>query len=570
PKWPLQQYLRRRAEEALDTPVSAEKTLDWFATEPPASGIGMLRYGEALINQGRKAEGINWIKQAWTTGYFTNEVESDILVRHKGLLTRIDHEKRLDHLLWERNIGAATRLFPYVGSGAEKLAVARIRLMKNEGNVDSAVRAVPADLQNDPGLIFERAKWRRKQSLDKGSLELLLQMDSAVPRADKWWRERHIQARNLLLKGQISDAYQLASRHGLDQGADFAAAEWLSGWIALRFQNDGKKALQHFLRLYENVSYPISRARAAYWIGRAQASLSDPDMAQYWYKIAARDYTTYYGQMALHELGQEDLPTIPKVTKPDDREVKALGMTEQVTAVRNLAELDMPFWAKSFLLHMAETVTKEESYVYLARLATKIDRPDYAIAIAKRASQLGTDLTEINWPTPSLKKRHDPPIEPALTLAITRQESAFAADAVSGAGARGLMQLMPATAEAVSRQLNVAYSKNRLTDDPVYNTQLGSSYLAGLIDEFEGSYVLAIAAYNAGPRNVRNWLRDSGDPRSDDIDVIDWIELIPFSETRNYVQRVMENLQIYRQRLTPKQVSQLQINRDINRGVVIQ
>ncbi|MAZ02269.1 MAG: lytic murein transglycosylase [Sneathiella sp.] len=566
PDWPLQQTLRRRAEEALSEPISTRRTLDWFSSHTPLTGIGMYRYGEALLASARKEEAVVWIRQAWHIGDLPAALEKQIVTRHSDILRKTDHEQRLDHLLWEREATAAKRMFRYVSDGMKKLAIARISLMRRTGNVDKAVREVPAELRNHPGLVFERTKWRRRKALDEESRELLLDVDESAPRADIWWQERHIQARNLLSKGHITEAYNLASQHGLQDGADFAAAEFLAGWISLRFLGDGEIALQHFIKLYENVSYPISRARGAYWIGRAKASLGDTVMAKYWYDIAARNYTTYYGQMALHELGQRRMPSIPVIAPVKIPVDVAKGEDEQILIVHHLAELGMPKWARPFLLEMAEKAKSEEDYVTVASLAERIGRPDFAIAIAKRASQLGTELTEINWPTPQLAISN-PPIEPTLMLAITRQESAFASDAISWAGARGLMQLMPGTARAVSRQLKVSYSEPRLTADPTYNALLGSSYLAGLIEDFNGSYVLAIAAYNAGPSNVRRWLKEWGDPRAGDIDMIDWIEFIPFSETRNYVQRVIENLQVYRERLARDEGSVLRISEDINRGI---
>ena len=565
PSWPRQTVLQRRAEEALAKPVNQIRILNWFVTRTPITGIGMYRYGEALLENGKQTKGKSWIKQAWSVGNFPKKLERHILKKHLALFTQADHEKRLDRLLWERGATAATRMLPYVSKGQKKLAIARIRLMKMAGNVDAAVNSVPVELQNDPSLIYERAKWRRRKSLHDGSRELLLQIDETVPKAEKWWLERHIQARKLLAMGHVSDAYRLVSQHGLTEGGDFATAEWLSGWIALRFLGDHDVATKHFVRLFENVSFPISRARGAYWIGRTQLALNDTKKANFWFEIAARHYTTFYGQMALHEMGKRRLPLIPEINGPDASILTAYAMDERVMVIRHLGELEKSKWAKSFLLKMAEDVSRPEEYTYLAALATEIGRPDYAISVAKRAHQLGTDLTEINWPTKSVDL-DNPAIELPLILAITRQESAFAIDAISSAGARGLMQLMPATAKNVSKKLNVSYSKSLLTEDANYNTLLGSSYLGNLIDRYNGSYVLAIASYNAGPSRVRSWIKEWGDPRTGEIDMVDWIELIPISETRNYVQRVIENLQVYRQRLNRNRISLLQIDKDINRG----
>ena len=504
PGWPYQTTLRRRAEQSLNVSIPPQKTINWFTAHNPQTGTGMYRYGEALLASNREAEGRDWIRRAWRSGDLPELLEKEMRREATALLTRADHEERLDHLLWEGNSSAAMRMLDLVSTDMKALARARLALMTGKGDVDQAIRAVPARLQNDPGLILERTKWRR-------------------------------------------------------------AREWLSGWIALRFLNDGKTALRHFGNLYENVSYPISRARGAYWIGRAQSALGDRPLAEYWYKIAGQYYTTYYGQMALHALGQKKLPEIPKISKAQTPDARVPGTGELYLAIRQLAELGEPRLTRPFLMHLADLATQEEEYVTLADLANGVGRPDYAISIAKQAAQSGTELVEVNWPTPKFTLK-TPPVEPALMLAITRQESAFAEDAVSRAGARGLMQLMPGTAQDVSRKLNIGYSADLLTADPAYNALLGSSYLADLINSYNGSYVLAIAAYNAGPSNVNRWIGEYGDPRTGDIDSIDWIEFMPYGETRNYVQRVIENLQIYRERLKQREDSILQIAEDINRG----
>src|SRR5690606_5534371 len=284
----------------LAVPVPPQKTVDWFTVNPPRTGTGMYRYGEALRFLGRDSEGRDWIRRAWREGDLPELIEKEILREAGSFLDRADHEARLDHLLWERNSAAAERVLPRVSADVQKLARARLALMTGTGDVDALVRAVPERLQNDPGLLFERTRWRRVRSLYPEAQELLFGLDAEVPHAEKWWLERHIQARELLTDGDIARAYQLASRHGLKSGANFASAEWLSGWIALRFMHDPETALHHFGTLYENVGYPISRSRGAYWIARAQAARGDAAMAEHWYRTAAQYYTTYYGQMALH------------------------------------------------------------------------------------------------------------------------------------------------------------------------------------------------------------------------------------------------------------------------------
>lgn len=565
PDWPYRQTMMRRAEQALVNPVSTDRTLAWFTDRTPLTGMGMLRYGEALLDKGDIILGEKWIKTAWKEGNFSERQEKKFLRAHKTRISQIDHEARLDRLLWDRKPVEAIRLLNRVSKMQEKLAVARIRLMRRSRNVDAALAQIPKEFQNDPGLLYERTKWRRRKGKHEGAREILLSQDETTPRPDKWWLERQIQSRKLLGLGHISEAYQLVSKHGLTSGGDFAAAEWMAGWISLRFLHDNDIALAHFKRLYNNVSYPISRARGAYWIGRTFAVMKDKKSADYWYDEASKFASSFYGQVAINQRGHIDMPEI-KATPAPKRDTKArLDKSELVLVVRHLAELGHAKRARPFLLALTEQSKVPGEYAYLSELARTIDRPDYAIAVAKRASQLGTELTDISWPTTTTAP-DNAPIEVPLILAITRQESAFATDAISPVGARGLMQLMPATARSVSRKLKISYSKARLINDPDYNTLLGSTYLRHLTDRFDGSYILAIASYNAGSSRVKRWIKEWGDPRTDEIDVIDWIELIPFSETRNYVQRVMENLQVYRQLLENTGYQMVQINSDLVRG----
>lgn len=565
PDWPYRGTMMRRAEEALVNPLSTKRTLSWFSDRTPITGMGMLRYGEALMADGQLRKGEEWIRTAWIEGSFSERFEKKIIRQHKALLTQELHEKRMDRLLWDRKATDAIRMLDRVGKDVKKLAIARIRLMRMSKNVDAGLAQVPKSLLKDPGLQFDRAKWRRRKGKNEGAQEILLMQDAFAPRPDKWWRERQIQARKLLRQGHISEAYQLASRHGLKSGGDFAAAEWLAGWISLRFLHDYDVAGRHFERLYNNVSYPISRSRGAYWLGRTYAIQKDEKSARYWYGEATKYASTFYGQVALNELGQTDMPVIQRTPSPRGVVKQKMDKSELGHVIRHLAELGQSKRARPFLLALTEQSSLKEEYAYLASLAVEIGRPDYAVTVAKRASQLGTELTDISWPTNNFAPE-TPPIEVPLILAITRQESAFAVDAVSRVGARGLMQLMPATARAVSRKLKVSYSKSGLTRDPMYNTLLGSTYLASLINKYDGSYILAIASYNAGASRVNRWIREWGDPRTGDIDVIDWIEFIPFTETRNYVQRVLENLQVYRQLLGNTGYRMVQIDADLSRG----
>jgi peptidoglycan lytic transglycosylase len=566
PDWPYRSTLMRRAEEALINPVSIPRTLSWFSDRTPLTGMGMQRYGEALIANGNTKKGTEWIRKAWIEGNFSAGLEKKLLKRHKNLIDQELHEARLDRLLWNRKSAEAIRMLDRVGSNAKKLAIARIRLMRRSRNVDAAVNNVPRQLSNDPGFVFDRIKWRRRKGRNEEARELLLKIaDTDIPHPTVWWPEKEIQARKLLRLGHISEAYRLTSNHGMSEGGRFATAEWLSGWISLRFLHDYDVALKHFTRLYENVSYPISRSRGAYWIARSFDAMKDKTSAIYWYEEAAKYSATFYGQIAKSKLGKHPSNELSRISSSSTTTDQRLNLNEQVLLVRHLAELGYANRTQPFLLRLTESATNKEDYAFLGKLALEIERPDFAIRVAKRASQLGTELPDISWPSHEYAPAN-PAVELPLILAITRQESVFNSEAISPVGARGLMQLMPATAREVSRKLKVSYSKNALIEDPEYNTLLGSSYLGHLVKKFDGSYVLAIASYNAGGSRINSWIRDWGDPRLGDIDIIDWIELIPFSETRNYVQRVMENLQVYRHLTHKNEIQLVQINQDLVRG----
>ncbi len=565
PNWPYRTTLMRRAEEALVNPISKDRTLSWFSDRTPLTGMGMLRYGEALLANGQMKKGEEWVKKAWSIGNFSEGLERKFLKSHKNLLTREDHEFRLDRLLWDRRSVDAIRMLDRVSTAEKRVAIARIRLMRMKKNVDGAIKKVPRSLHTDAGFAFDRIKWRRRKGKHEDARTLLLKYGKDAPYPEIWWPEREIQARKLLRLGHISQAYRLSSHHGMSSGGRFATAEWLSGWISLRFLHDYEVALEHFTRLYENVSFPISRSRGAYWIGRTYAVMKDKQSAAYWYEEASKYSSTFYGQVVMSELGLKRAPDLRRNSSTGAEARLRLDAHEQIKIIRHLAELGQEKRTRGFLLKMTEDAVVSDDYAYLGQLAKDIGRPDYSVAVAKRASQLGTELPDISWPTHSYSPI-TPPIETALIMAITRQESAFATDAVSRAGALGLMQLMPATARSVSRKLRLPYTKSKLTRDPEYNTLLGSTYLGGLINRNDGSYILAIASYNAGGSRVRRWIKDWGDPRRGDINTIDWIELIPFSETRNYVQRVMENLQVYRQLVGSGEYRVVKIGSDLARG----
>jgi soluble lytic murein transglycosylase len=416
-------------------------------------------------------------------------------------------------------------------------------------NVEAAIATVPADLIKDPGLVYERIRWRRKKGFDLEARQLIFDFPLDQVRPDLWLSERNALARDALQQGHVSEAYRLARGHALTDPGGYAEAEWLAGWIALRFLHEPEVARAHFLAMFAAVRYPISLARAAYWSARACAAAGDQKLAAAWYRAAATYPLTFYGHLAAeHADGLRRFP-LPQVPEPTAAEQVDFARHELVRAVRLLANYVQTRSVPPFIRRLAEINPRQGWQVLVVRLAAEAGRPDLGVDTAKRAIRNGFPLLDLAYPiiavpTPGDSLPH--PVDPLLLLAMVRQESVFELEAVSSAGARGLMQLMPNTARHVAASLNLPFSVQRLVADADYNLRLGQAYLSNLLKTFEGSYVLAFAAYNAGPSRVRDWIREYGDPREGMADAIDWIEILPLAETRNYVQRAMENLWVYR------------------------
>ena len=550
--WPMQTQLRRRVEESIGPDVPPTAVIDWFQRHPPGSAIGRVRYAEALIATGATERGKALIRDAWATGTFPKAQESAILKRHGKFLTKNDHAQRLDRLLWDGKVEEARRLMWRVDPGHRALAEARLMLRHRQGNVDRLVARVPAELQRDPGLLYERARWRRVKGKYQEAREIFDDPPKDLERADLWWQERAILARRGVREGLVGDAYSLVKAHGLSPGqtAPYADAEWLAGWIALRFMQDPKTAIEHFKAMHGAVVYPVSKARGAYWIGRAAEAMNDTREAETWYRAAATQSTVFYGQLAAAKLGPQFRLKLPVEPEPTSGDVQDFKSHELVRASRLLHALGYKDEVRPFILQLAETKDTPGWRRMSANLARALQREEVAIQVAKRASRSGVELSDSGYPTMRLprlpadgKGRAVP--ESPLVFAVVRQESAFQADALSRAGAQGLMQLMPATARETARTLNISHNP-ALLSEPDYNLKLGQAYLRDMIAEFGGSYVLALAAYNAGPKRAREWQKAYGDPRAGVDEAVDWIEMIPFEETRNYIHRVLENLQVYR------------------------
>lgn len=560
PDWPLLSILRVRAEESLPAGAPPEKVLAWFQRHPPIGTDGLIQRASALLAIGESAAGRAAVREAWIKGNFGKSQERHFFRRYRKLLTQADHQARLDRLMWKDRYWQARRMLWRVDAAHRALAEARLALMHGSGGVDRLIARVPKKLKNDPGLIYDRLRWRRRKGRYDSARELLDDLPAHVPHPRKWWIERDILARKALEDGFITDAYRIAKNHGLKatpaNAAEYAEAEWLAGWIALRFLGDKAIAMDHFVAMYQQVNYPISRARGAYWAARAAEALGMTRSAKRWYAIAASLPTTFYGQLALLKVAPKSTLKIPPEPKPTAKELAAFSGQELVKVVKILHQVGEENRLRPFILALAEISDKPGWQALTATLAHAAERPDLGVQAAKNAERGGTSLVKAGYPAIDLPEPVDgvdgDGIEPALALAVIRQESAFWPQAVSSAGARGLMQLMPATAKHVAKTYKVAYAHRRLIEDPHYNVRLGTAYLAQMVRDFDGSYILALAAYNAGPSRVRQWIKELGRPGHSLVDAIDWIESVPFGETRNYIQRVLENLQVYRSRLARK------------------
>ncbi len=564
--WPQRVTMLRRAEETMSAKLQPQDVQAWFKTMGgPVSTAGRMREAEALLALGNTDQGVKAVRRLWIDGNFGKAQEKRFYRRHKKHITKADNTARLERLVWAEKFWPARRQIWKVNEATRKLAVARLWLMRREGNVDKAIKDLQKtapNLLDHAGLVYERARWRRRKNKTDGAVELIKDFHGDPVRADKWWVERAILARTFLQKDKPAEAYELTSRHGLKAkyGAKFADAEWLSGWIQLRFLNNPERALQHFTHMLKSVNFPISLARGAYWAGRAAKAMGHADEAQKWMAQAATYPTTYYGQLAARSLGHDPAP-FPNGDHgghgPDAKTLAAFKANPIRRAAQILAEIGEPQRMRPFIIHLADAHESGAWQQLTARFATRYGRPDLAIHVAKASERGGWALGQVSYPAlqPPSHKAISDPVETPLVLAVIRQESAFYVNSKSHAGARGLMQVMPATAKRVARDNRLPYDRERLMKDANYNLVIGQVYLSDMVGKFDGSYAMALAAYNAGPHRVKRWVRTFGDPRSDAVDMVDWIEMIPYSETRNYVQRVLENLSVYRVKLNGEQAS---------------
>lgn len=548
PDWPLPDAMNRRAEAALAMEPDDALALRHFARNPARTLQGALRHAEALERGGRTADLRAVVRRGWVETPGDALAEETLLLRFGSQLTDEDHWRRFDRLAFARDFAGAGRAAVRLSGARAAAAGARLALARED---DSMLAARPTDI----GWAYEQARLLRRRDRDAEAAAAWVVAESLQPglegdAARAVWAERQILSRKLLRLGQEREAYRTAAAHGqAAPGEPRYEGEFLAGFIALRRLNDATTAQRHFAQVGQDSRSVITRARAAYWEGRALAARGDASGARARFAAGAELPVAFYGQLSALALGEDAARLSARVARtpaPAVTQPRAVDFTgrELARAVLTLADLGDTRRARIFLLRLEDLAADGTDRMLAARLAIHIGRPDHAVWVARRAGADGDILLPEGWPTP-----YRPPVsspEPAYINAITRQESNFDTEAVSGSNARGLMQLLPSTAALVARRLGVPYQVGQLTADPQANMRLGAGYLDQMLERYAGALPLAAAAYNAGPGRVDQWLGTYGDPRGGDVDMLDWIEQIPFSETRNYVQRVIENVVVYR------------------------
>ncbi len=550
PDWPGLPYLKAAGEVAVARSTDPDRVLQYFGGEAPAKAAGILALTAALEAKGRHAEAVEAATIGWTKLKFTADEQAQLLATY-GPDLRVAHELRLDRILWDGNrADEGARMLPLVSKDWAALGKARLVLRADKDGVSALVNAVPKALKDDPGLAFERFLFRMRHDNYADAAALIVDRSaSAQGLGDPvaWAAKRADLARILMRKGEPKSAYRVASTHHLTDLGDMGDLEFLSGFIALRKLNDPARALQHFERL-AGATTPISQARAQYWLGRALEASGDKTKARSAYGKAANYQTSYYGMLAAEKLGLTLDESLLSNARPAGSWKGADYAKSSVleAAVRMAAAGNEQLSAR-FMLHLGESLSDAELGT-LAGLALDLGQYRSAVLIAKAATERGLVFPSAYFPVPDMIPEALP-VSRALALSIARRESEFDPEARSPAGALGLMQMLPATAAEVAKDQGIKYSEAKLASDPAYNATLGAAYLKELVDQFGPSVALVASGYNAGPGRPRGWVGAFGDPRLASADVVDWVEMIPFTETRTYVMRVVEGVVIYRAKL---------------------
>jgi soluble lytic murein transglycosylase len=550
PGWPGMEALRRSSERALLRESPPPRTVvQAFGATQPQTAEGAIILARSLVALGDRSGARAMLSRFWRTEKLDGADEAAIIREFGQLIPAADHRYRMERMLYAERVASAQRVAGL--AGAKSLAVAWVAVIKGDKKAGKLLDAVPA-AQRSAGYLFAEARYLRRNEKYAKAAALMSKAPkdkASLVDLDAWWVERRALSRELVDQGDVKAAYRIAAQQSAESPQNAVDAEFHAGWYALRGLNDPQLAAKHFARIAVIADGPISLSRAYYWLGRT-AEAGGPGNAAGYYKRAASYGTAFYGQLAAAKIGRTALSVAYPTPSGSDR--RNFETREAVHAIRRLEDAGHAWRADILYRDLAEELTSPGELALLAVMAEKRGDHYLALRVGKIAASHGIEIGALSHPLgaiPNTARISGP--GKALAYAIARQESEFNVGAVSGAGARGLLQLLPGTAKEVAKRSGLPYSKSRLTSDAGYNATLGAAFLGEQLGRFDGSYVLTFAGYNAGPRRAQEWVKRYGDPRGKDIDtVVDWIERIPFNETRSYVQRVMENYQVYKTRLS--------------------
>jgi soluble lytic murein transglycosylase len=552
PNWPSMALLRRRAEARLWQERSDAATVRRFIGDQPASAKGRFALARVRLAEGDREGAGRQVREAWRSHELSERFEAEAYVIFRDLLTREDHRARMDKRLGAKDFSAAMRAARRLGSDDVSIVKACAAVTANATKALRLLDAVATEARQDLGYALCRVRWMMRHDRIADATRLMLAAPPetmALQDTDEWWRERRRIARKLLDLGNPQTAYQIVRDAALPANENYRAEfHFMPGWIALRYLNDPATARAHFAQIDHESANPIVLARANYWRGRAAEAIGENDEMRANYQAAARHTTAYYGQLARAKLGLDRVELRPPLR--DDPAGRSGPSDELVRAAEMLYAVGERDVVLSFVTDLAEQSADVAALAALGELAGRRNDARAMLQIGKTALARGLALDLYAFPTIGIPQHSPvgPEIDRSVIYSVARTESAFDQRDMSHAQAVGLMQVTPEAGRDTAKRFGVAYDWKRMVSDPVYNTQMGAAELSALLQEYKGSHIMTFAGYNAGRGRVQQWMKQFGDPRDPNVDAIDWVERIPFSETRNYVQRVMENLQVYRVR----------------------
>ncbi len=548
--WPNENFFKKKMELVIERNFNNKEIIKYFEENKPLTTKGNVNYLDSL----RKERGIQNVKKEaktiWINKKFTKKQSKDFYKKYKKILTNEDHLKRIENLTWAGRSYEARRMLPIISKNKQALYNARIILRRRGGNADQAISRINQNFLNDQGLVYERLRWRRKSRLYETAFDLINPLPENLKYEKKWWYEVSIIVRKLLERKEYKKAYKLVKDFSSKSNELLSESEWYAGWIAYEYLNLSPEIyINHFLNSFENTNHVGEKAKSAYWAGKSYEKNRNKELSELWYKNSANYVTEFYGQLSFEKISKkkslvtnEELYGNNILTKDDI----AFTKTDLYKASELILANGTRKNAKKFITHLINTSSTPGQLQIIAKLSKDLGRLDLSIKASKFAKKKGFNLYHYAYPSIKNYQIYNK-IEKELVFGVIRQESVFDTKAISRVGARGIMQIMPATGKKISKKLNLSYSKKRLRSDPQYNITLGSYYLYNLVKEYD-SYLLALIGYNAGPRRINRWIKKNGDPRKNNVDTVSWIEKIPIKETRLYVKFVLSNMQIYRQK----------------------